>query len=38
MLFLSLYYQSVIRIFILSSFIVLHPVFGHYGSKMVATK
>jgi Flp pilus assembly protein TadB len=38
MLFLSLYYQCVIRLLIAFCFIVFYPVFGYYGSKMVATK
>ncbi len=38
MLFLSLYYQCVIRLLIVSCFIVFYPVFGYYGCKMVATK
>jgi len=37
-LFLSLYYQCVISLSIVSCFIVFYPVFGYYGSKMVATK
>ena len=38
MLFLSLYYQCVIRLLIVPCFIVFYPVFGYYGSNMVATK
>jgi len=37
-LFLSLYYQCVIMLLIVSCFIVFYPVVGCYGSKMVATK
>jgi len=37
-LFLSIYYQCVIRLSIISCFIFFSPVFGYYGSKMVATK
>jgi hypothetical protein len=36
-LFLSLYYQCVIRLLIVSCLIIFYPVFGYYGSKMVAT-
>jgi len=36
-LFLSLYYQCVIRLLIVSCFMAFYPVFGYYGSKMVAT-
>jgi len=37
-LFLSIYYQCVTILLIVPCFIVLYPVFGYYGCKMVATK
>ena len=37
-LFLSLYYQCVIRLLIVSCFVIFYPVFGYYGSKLVANK